>query len=426
MYFGQHRLTLMAAVCLCCITLWPERAAAQSFEVIGAPEEMPFPFLYFQGVSKDGLVCFGQYINHDFQDEAVSWTSSGGLQAHGSWAGDPGGPTSFSASNRDGSVLVGSYRAAHIGWARPLRWTPSAGIVDLGILPAGQVQGVAQGVDASGAVIVGTTYGTNTGELAKAFRWTAATGMVNLGFLSGGSTSSASGVSADGLVIVGSSASSGGRMPIRWTAANGMQALGPLPPGYVSGHARATNGDGSVIVGSLSKSDGSYEPFVWTAALGFEVLGNMGGQYGTATDISENGVVVGTTTRPSNYHETFLWTASSGMRSIPELLLTDYGIDISNQVYYLGTPSISADGAVIAGEAERFHEEFGQVFVGWIIRLPAGCPSDFDGSGFVDIEDYTAFVLAFEAGIDEADFDESGFVDIEDFTSFVLAFEAGC
>jgi hypothetical protein len=54
------------------------------------------------------------------------------------------------------------------------------------------------------------------------------------------------------------------------------------------------------------------------------------------------------------------------------------------------------------------------------------CPADFDGSGFVDIEDYSAFVAAFEAGVDEADFDGSGFVDIEDFSDFVSAFENGC
>ncbi|MCK6476751.1 MAG: hypothetical protein L6Q35_07970 [Phycisphaerales bacterium] len=54
------------------------------------------------------------------------------------------------------------------------------------------------------------------------------------------------------------------------------------------------------------------------------------------------------------------------------------------------------------------------------------CPADFDRSGFVDIEDYTAFVVAFEAGVDDADFDGSGFVDIEDFTQFVQAFEVGC
>lgn len=54
------------------------------------------------------------------------------------------------------------------------------------------------------------------------------------------------------------------------------------------------------------------------------------------------------------------------------------------------------------------------------------CKADFDRSGFVDIEDYDAFILAFEAGDDIADFDHSGFVDIEDFTQFVVQFEEGC
>ncbi|MCG3122286.1 MAG: hypothetical protein GIKADHBN_00667 [Phycisphaerales bacterium] len=54
------------------------------------------------------------------------------------------------------------------------------------------------------------------------------------------------------------------------------------------------------------------------------------------------------------------------------------------------------------------------------------CPADFDKSGFVDTDDYTAFVLAFEAGDPSADFDQTGFVDTDDFTAFVLAFEAGC
>ncbi len=53
-------------------------------------------------------------------------------------------------------------------------------------------------------------------------------------------------------------------------------------------------------------------------------------------------------------------------------------------------------------------------------------PSDYDGSGFVDTDDFTAFVIDFELGIDEADFDKTGFVDTDDFTAFVLAFEAGC
>jgi hypothetical protein len=56
----------------------------------------------------------------------------------------------------------------------------------------------------------------------------------------------------------------------------------------------------------------------------------------------------------------------------------------------------------------------------------APCSADFDGSGFVDTEDYDAFVRAFEAGTDNADVDGSGFVDTDDFDFFVHAFEAGC
>ncbi len=52
--------------------------------------------------------------------------------------------------------------------------------------------------------------------------------------------------------------------------------------------------------------------------------------------------------------------------------------------------------------------------------------TDFDGSGSVDSDDFSAFVQAFETGADDADFDGSAFVDTDDFDAFVHAFEAGC
>lgn len=54
------------------------------------------------------------------------------------------------------------------------------------------------------------------------------------------------------------------------------------------------------------------------------------------------------------------------------------------------------------------------------------CPSDFDLSGYVDIDDYTAFIAAFEAGDEDADYDGTGFVDTDDFTEFIHDFEQGC
>ncbi len=60
----------------------------------------------------------------------------------------------------------------------------------------------------------------------------------------------------------------------------------------------------------------------------------------------------------------------------------------------------------------------------WLTTKP--CPQDFDKSGFVDTDDYDAFILAFEKGNHHADFDRSGFVDTDDFDAFVHAFEQGC
>lgn len=54
------------------------------------------------------------------------------------------------------------------------------------------------------------------------------------------------------------------------------------------------------------------------------------------------------------------------------------------------------------------------------------CISDFDCSGFVDFDDFNAFISAFEAGTDNADVDGTGFVDFDDFNFYVQYFESGC
>ncbi|HRJ51066.1 MAG TPA: EF-hand domain-containing protein, partial [Phycisphaerales bacterium] len=60
------------------------------------------------------------------------------------------------------------------------------------------------------------------------------------------------------------------------------------------------------------------------------------------------------------------------------------------------------------------------------LSIASRCLADFDDSGFVDIDDFTEFVSAFEVGSPSSDVDGSGFVDTDDFTYFILAFNAGC
>ncbi len=55
-----------------------------------------------------------------------------------------------------------------------------------------------------------------------------------------------------------------------------------------------------------------------------------------------------------------------------------------------------------------------------------GCLADFDHSGFIDTDDFDAFVHTFELGDPLADVDHSGFVDTDDYDAFVHAFEQGC
>lgn len=64
--------------------------------------------------------------------------------------------------------------------------------------------------------------------------------------------------------------------------------------------------------------------------------------------------------------------------------------------------------------------------IGTVTLVYSVCPADYDGSGFVDFDDFNQFVEDFIAGAASADFDSSGFVDFDDFNKFVLAFESGC
>ena len=74
--------------------------------------------------------------------------------------------------------------------------------------------------------------------------------------------------------------------------------------------------------------------------------------------------------------------------------------------------------------------EGGQLVAFYIPELGRLCGADFNGDGFVDFFDYTAFVDCFESGLctpgTTADTNGDGFIDFFDYADFVAAFEAGC
>ncbi len=153
-----------------------------------------------------------------------------------------------------------------------LAWGPArADFIPLGDLPGGSFSSRATGVSADGSVVVGVGVSASGVE---AFRWTAATGLVGLGDLPGGSFfSEALGVSADGSLVVGVGFSASGREAFIWDEANGMRSLrdvliaqGDDLTGWTLLSADAISADGSTIVGKGINPSGQFE--AWLARLG--------------------------------------------------------------------------------------------------------------------------------------------------------------
>jgi probable HAF family extracellular repeat protein len=187
---------------------------------------------------------------------AFRWTASTGMASLG-------GSDARSVS-ADGSVVVGGTGT------QAFRWTASTGMVGLGFLPGSSYSG-ANGVSADGLVVVGQSQlGPESWE---AFRWTASSGMVGLGDLPGGSFSSAAtAVSANGSVVVGQGDGVYGGEPFYWTASDGMRSLRDIltndchlnVTGWSLAEPTGLSADGLTIVGVGFDSTGHQRGWVAT------------------------------------------------------------------------------------------------------------------------------------------------------------------
>ncbi len=242
--------------------------------------------------------------------------------------------------SEDGQVVIGSghHNKNGITTFEACLWTKQDGIVGLGDLPGGSFQSAINGgaylsngtVSADGSVVIGSSASSNGSS--EAFRWTKRTGMEGLGDLDGGDFFSQSlHVSDDGSTILGLGKSAAGYRLFRWTQAQGLQ---PLP---IVGTAFGASADGSVIVGDT----GQLEAFVWSESTGQVKIGNLGGtRESAAYSVSADGSVVAGISSSSNGYVGFRWTASTGMVAIP------------GTAPYAEPNWMSADGSAIVGTTE--------------------------------------------------------------------------
>src|SRR5262249_31802442 len=147
-------------------------------------------------------------------------------------------------------------------------WTQANGMVGLGDLAGDRFESGAAGASGDGSIIAGTGASTASGANFEAFRCVPPGAPVGLGDLAPNPTffSYSTGISADGLTIVGSGFSSAGFEAFRWTQASGLTGLGDIAGGRTESYANDVSSDGSVVVGdaSTAASGTEYEAFRWT------------------------------------------------------------------------------------------------------------------------------------------------------------------
>lgn len=260
----------------------------------------------------------------------------------------------------------------------------------LGQLPGG-VASSASELSADGTVVVGTSYSMSG---YQAFHWTENTGMVGLDLpLAESSKSRSIGVSADGSVVVGHRFSAAGWQVFKWTSETGMVGIDiDLPDDFYSFGTHGVSGDGAIIVGQSELLSG-YGPVLWSEETGLVSLGGSGFHLSSANDVSADGhLVVGMADLPSGI-QAFRWTQEIGMIGLG---LLPGGSFFSDAV------AISANGATVVGycetrsgtEAFRWTEATGMVGLGQLTGGDYSSATDVSADGGIVVGNSHSHTLA--------------------------------
>lgn len=226
----------------------------------------PFWSSHANAVSADGGVIVG-WSQTEVGIEAFRWTDQLGMVALGIGSSNPYASSEARSVSADGSVAVGTSGPPHPTHQAVL-WNTAQEITHLGDLPGSNLYSQAQAVSADGRVVVGRGNGSAG---PQAFRWVAETGMRPLEHGPELAETLAFAVSADGRIVAGTANFSTRPTAVLWDAAGAVMTLAALlqAQGVEVGDwnlmaATGMSADGRVIVGTARNPAGLPEAFVAT------------------------------------------------------------------------------------------------------------------------------------------------------------------
>jgi probable HAF family extracellular repeat protein len=289
----------------------------------GSDTPTPDPFPDFCFVSDCVVSHAFQYQNGAVSDLGVlpnGWSSAS------TWISPNGLVAGFSQNGEIDPLFAGFPEMQSVLWQQ-------GAIVDLGSLPEGGYESVANAVNSRGQV-VGAALNTVPDDNSmisyfdffppipyqtRAFLWDGGNGMKDLGTLPGGTDAQARLINERGQVVGWSYTSSAPSSPCSsnfnlalttgsflWEKGKGMVDLGGL--GGTCNLATGLNDRGQVVGQSWLAGDEANQPFLWERATGLVGLGTLGGSGGGASTINEQGQVVGGSLLPGDVQiDAFLW-----------------------------------------------------------------------------------------------------------------------
>jgi uncharacterized membrane protein len=325
-------------------------------------------------ISADGSTVLGRSDSPD-GPQLFRWNLEGGFSVIPSFDPGPSFPPNFFATSisGDGSSVAGyAFTGSTL---EALKWSADNGFLQLGMLPSDGGFEMSLGIDISADGNSIAAYGSApTTPASAALLWRASMGLTSLGFLPDDqpdglntSQSFSYAISADGSTVVGSSASSvhenRGSQAFRWTQGEGMQPLGILT-GEFDSTATAVSVDGSVIVGTSGLN-----AFRWTDdGGGMQSIGEF-----LPTAVSADGkIVVGT----SHFRDlAMIWTQETSAQPLQTYLQEKFNITLPGWQALYDVVGISADGSAITGtglNAAGFTEAFLATFDSSAVQSAGG------------------------------------------------------